>query len=58
MSEQLKPCPFCGSKLVSVWSGRLVVCHTCGCEGPVFDRKGNDTEDYVAEWNRRAEVQK
>jgi hypothetical protein len=35
MSEELKPCPFCGSTDVEVWPvDEYVKCNDCEAEGP------------------------
>ena len=68
--ENLKPCPFCGSKEISAWYrgtryGRIafIECDTCGATSKTFryydDNKEfneNDigAEKAVAAWNRRA----
>lgn len=56
MTEELKPCPFCGNKDVSVadtgsaWVRCLVP--DCGCEGPVCESE----IDAVHAWNCRVVV--
>ena len=55
MSENLKPCPFCGSKYAYTHSYiRSVskICSVCGAIGPVA---ANEV-DAERLWNRRAEV--
>lgn len=47
MSEELKPCPFCGGSDVSP-SSFDVKCMECGVEMP------GGTERAIAAWNRRA----
>lgn len=54
----LKPCPFCGSKNVSVrnYSGPIihcyfVICEECKVESGIFGTK----EKAEKAWNRRAE---
>lgn len=44
---ELKPCPFCGSPMVSAWSG-LVQCDECHAT-----IAGDTQEDSVSLWNRR-----
>lgn len=43
MTEELKPCPFCGAK-DSLYNYGEVICGNCGAEGPW-------KEGYT--WNRR-----
>ena len=59
MSEELKPCPFCGNSDVYVDKGVLgndelgnyfVCCEFCHTTGPA----GKTEDDAVASWNRRA----
>ena len=52
MSEQLKPCPFCGSEKVAVagWSDCCeVLCENCMSAS----RVANSEEKAIAAWNRR-----
>jgi len=57
MSEELKPCPFCGRKAEVLelgdeanFGGSVVCCSGCGASSPVhFDRK----ENLRASWNER-----
>ena len=52
MSEEIKPCPFCGSEDVEVFSnyGRyFVTCCDCGSEGPNKEGK----EEAIKGWNQR-----
>jgi Lar family restriction alleviation protein len=52
MSEQIKPCPFCSSEDVEVFSnyGRyFVTCCDCGSEGPNKEGK----EEAIKGWNQR-----
>lgn len=53
MSEELKPCPFCGSTLLGmsqtgIYWGR---CDSCHCEGPTAETEAK----AIAAWNRRAQ---
>lgn len=64
-TEQLKPCPFCGSPHVEVWMGHRVTCGKCDCEGPsqseeVAANVVNMTEEDVPEskWRPIAEAPK
>jgi Lar family restriction alleviation protein len=56
-SEELKPCPFCGSTDVSIEvrgdRHLRVLCCSCAAKGPhvYFVRV-----EAIAAWNRRAEV--
>ena len=52
MSEEIKPCPFCGSEDVEVFPnyGRyFAACCDCGSEGPNKERK----EEAIRKWNQR-----
>jgi Lar family restriction alleviation protein len=52
MSEELKPCPFCGSNIVLTGGkeyGIAVFCKNCFSDGPVED---SDAEAITA-WNTR-----
>lgn len=55
MSEELKPCPFCGGSAQESFAdfhdGGHVKCSECGVTGPVWS---NDTQDAVNAWNIRA----
>ena len=49
MSDDLKPCPFCGAVPLPVnTNGSYVFCSECGADGPVHLTKA------VAAWNTRA----
>lgn len=54
VSEELKPCPFCGGNAQKVKSsgrwGWFVSC-SCAAVGPSADSK----EEAIAAWNRRVE---
>lgn len=58
MSEELKPCPFCGGDAsrqdltdADNAGGSCIACDRCGASSPVhFDRK----ENLYDSWNRRA----
>lgn len=53
MSEELKPCPFCGSENAApyaVKSCHSVLCVACGGEGPEAESEAAAIEA----WNRRA----
>lgn len=59
MTEELKPCPFCGSKDVSMteytnyrdYAFRGILCRECR----MFCTTGRSDEYRVNTWNRRAE---
>lgn len=61
MSDELKPCPFCGGQAVVerqplIFSayGCIVYCPRCyGGDGNVLKR-GYDLADAVKKWNQRA----
>ena len=69
MSEELKPCPFCGGDVRNVYPVNptlfdnhfLVICQQCGCIGPFSDERKNGSlsprefqEKAVTAWNTRA----
>lgn len=68
MSEELKPCPFCGSKDIKFAAfdakdGGVVLCMMCiKCEacGPTVDPRPNEGEaeynDAISAWNRRKQL--
>ena len=52
MSEEIKPCPFCGSEDVEVFPNYghyFAACCDCGSEGPNKERK----EEAIRKWNQR-----
>jgi Lar family restriction alleviation protein len=50
MSEELKPCPFCGSSsLRRDRVAEVIICNKCGAEGPTFLHNGT----VVDQWNER-----
>lgn len=52
MTEKLKPCPFCGSKSVTVcelYPSSYARCRACGAEGSLRDSH----DEAAAAWNRR-----
>ena len=54
MSEELKPCPFCGSKKIkrNHEDGRFwMTCQTCFADGPPTSKR---SEEDAPDWNRRA----
>lgn len=56
MSEELKPCPFCGGEArFETYGGTAcaVVCQTCGCGTPTM--RLDDGMIAADLWNRRAE---
>ncbi len=59
MGDELKPCPFCGSENVKLFSldddCEVVSCDDCNGQGGYFaapDSTGPD--EAIAAWNRRA----
>ncbi len=55
MSEQLKPCPFCGGRETSVCERdnlHFVMCDNCTAEGPAMEGVQSRL-DAAKEWNRR-----
>ena len=54
MADEIKPCPFCGSRNLAVrtaWDYRheFVTCRNCGTNGP----RADDTHGAWAAWNDR-----
>ena len=64
MTEQLKPCPFCGGENVKVfgpvgWNREYGISHSCRLfyNGAQELAQGfRSAQDAIAAWNRRAEV--
>lgn len=60
MSEELKPCPFCGRKsIIEHWSSDgamyMVKCNNPDCLIPVTSYPaGHNLDEVMKEWNRRA----
>ena len=60
MSEELKPCPFCGKKpYIERWSSGgmiyMVKCNNPDCPVPVVSYPtGYNLVDVIDDWNRRA----
>ena len=60
MSDDLKPCPFCGeAKRLSVEPGSaqkttFVMCMGCGASGPNSWGQEDNVPHAIAAWNRRA----
>lgn len=44
----MKPCPSCGTKPLPPENYAQVVCHKCGCAGPVGTRKAGSVELWDA----------
>jgi Lar family restriction alleviation protein len=58
MTEQLKPCPFCGRENVRIkdetkYDGTWVIWHYCE-DDAYFVYKANTKEDAIDKWNSRA----
>lgn len=58
MEEELKPCPFCGSKdlKISVYNNKggtvyQVYCYRCGANGPDY---GDNKQWAINAWNKRS----
>lgn len=53
MSEELKPCPFCGGKNIHIWNTNTpyVQCYDCLASTAC----GNTNEEAIKIWNRRAD---
>jgi len=55
MTDQLKPCPFCGGEaMCALPTGGWAECKECGGCGPVSG--GKRRADAIAAWNTRAPV--
>jgi len=53
MSEELKPCPFCGNEAYLTPSGVIAYCgNTKECDATVNPQRGQ--REAIAAWNRRA----
>lgn len=55
MTEKLKPCPFCGSKSVTVcelYPSSYARCRACGAEGSLCSSR----DEAAAVWNRRTDA--
>lgn len=63
MSDELKPCPFCGCSDVSMYTNGtdvddysyVVECDGCGC---TLDTGFESEERAIEEWNRRKEPER
>lgn len=57
MSEEVKPCPFCGNKDISMslnYGAAMVSCDKCECLGFVFTGlKGIYLDEVMEQWNTR-----
>ena len=59
MSEELKPCPFCGCH---DRKGYRIICGKCGCAGPYvkikeFPNKMDAQGKAKETWNRRVKIE-
>lgn len=54
MSEELKPCPFCGGEAILEWEGDsyVISCKECNAE-ITFEQT---RKSAIKAWNRRTEV--
>ena len=54
MSDDLKPCPFCGgeAELCGMVGTRYIRCTSCGCDGPIFQ---DTKKEAVESWNTRSD---
>ena len=55
MTDELKPCPFCGGddlEVTDMDGDHYVLCHGCALEAPFHDSRA----EAVAAWNRRAAI--
>ncbi len=54
MSEELKPCPFCGSKNIRIWDNDNILpwvqCNDCLTSIATRETR----EEAITAWNRRA----
>lgn len=54
---ELKPCPFCGSKKIRIWTCNETISDSawCQCESCLVSTSEEDTDEEAIEaWNRRA----
>ncbi len=64
MTEELKPCPFCGSNKITIGyleqPARYFItsCLNCGAHGPKIERHmaSDEYTESMIQWNRRAEA--
>ena len=58
MTNEIKPCPFCGDENIDTWDIRqekyFCYCENCGCQGPT----GKTEQEAIEAWNRRAGEEK
>ena len=52
MSEELKPCPFCGSKNLS-YEPKMIFCHCNDCGSESGGSGSIETGGYADNWNSR-----
>ena len=58
VQNKLKPCPFCGGKLLEMDRfdrGWFVTCYECPCRGVEGSGRGFTREEAIKEWNTRYE---
>ena len=51
MSDELKPCPFCGSKSINIKGNkkRYAICYICAAR----TKNGDTTKEAIKRWNER-----
>lgn len=56
MTDEFKPCPFCGGK-ADVWLQQRVICLDCGTEGPDTGEVTETLGDRIRAWNTRTPLE-
>ena len=51
MENELKPCPFCGSKALTIYIDYMIQCQ--GCETIFIQPQSENSKSMIKEWNRR-----